>query len=413
MTAVLAFGTSACGLLERDLPESASGFIPQYAPGPEYEALFPRYVEMCALSQFRTVKGQKGGIAGHGVLYLRGACRDATSEIPQLRLCEATPGPNEGVGVSVNRWLENANWVAVPGREFFFHGGLEPGETLTQARFDQAVDRAVELGIFRGTKLAHPPNEPAHASLREFIAKNSAVTDFAITFGRTVLCTRVPVTEAMLGQIVEFLNDVNRQYATGSVEFHWSGYADNCVHLVHNALAAASIWEPKSVNAIKIRQFFNIAVPANEFLHLADRTTQFPLEDFQKVWRDQAAHDSLLEFDWLPGHPGALLTSMHVHAENELFDTAFRLFVLELPLHLGSTHRAEELFGDPRFVDLRKNLEWYGSRYAEIARTHSGDEARVLAGDREGPVRMRYDAYIRKQRDAVASALARLGPEDG
>lgn len=164
----------------------------------------------------------------------------------------------------------------------------------------------------------------------------------------------------MLTQTVEFLNDLNRQYAAGSIEFHWSGYSDNCVHLVHNALAAASIWEPKSVNAIKIRQFFNMAIPANE-----------------------------------------------------LYDSAFRLFVVELPLHLGSTHRAEELVGDPRFVDLRKNLEWYRSRYARIAWAHTRDEARVLAGDHEGPVRTRYDAYIRKQLDAVAAALARLDPSDG
>jgi hypothetical protein len=410
VVAVVAFGSPACGLLERDLPESASGFISEYQPGPAYEALFPRYVEMCALSQFRTLEGSKGGIPGHGVLYLKGACRDSRSDAPQLRLCDATTGPEEGVGVTVNRWLENANWIAVPGRDFFFHGDLEPGEKLTRARFDRAVDRAIELDIFRGIELWHPPNEAPHASLREFIAKNSAVTDFAITFGRTVLCARVPVSEAMLGQVVDFLNDLNRQYATGNVEFHWSGYSDNCVHLVHNALAAAGIWEPKSVNAIKIRQFFNLAIPANEFLDLAERATQFPLEDFEKVWRDQAAHASLLEFDWLPGHYGALLTSMHVHADNELYDTAFRLFVLELPFHLGNTHRAEELFGDPRFVDLRKNLEWYRSRYAEIASAHAGDEARALAGDRKGPLRLRYDAYIREQRDATAAALARLGP---
>lgn len=72
-----------------------------------------------------------------------------------------------------------------------------------------------------------------------------------------------------------------------------------------------------------------------------------------------------------------------------------------------------QLFGDPRSVDLRKNLEWYRSRYAEIARAHAGDEARVLAGDRKGPVRARYHAYIQKQRDAVAAALARLAPADG
>ena len=45
--------------------------------------------------------------------------------------------------------------------------------------------------------------------------------------------------------------------------------ADNCVHTVRNALAAANFWSPISVLEIKIRHLLNPAVPANEFVHLA------------------------------------------------------------------------------------------------------------------------------------------------
>ena len=45
--------------------------------------------------------------------------------------------------------------------------------------------------------------------------------------------------------------------------------ADNCVHTVRNALAAANFWSPISVLEIKIRHLLNPAVPANEFANLA------------------------------------------------------------------------------------------------------------------------------------------------
>jgi hypothetical protein len=395
-------------LLERDLDVPASGYLEAHQPGVEYEQLFPRYIELCALSQFRTVEGRTGGLPGHGVMYLKGACRDEQAPYPKLRLCDARLGPEEGVGVSVNRWLANVNWIAVPGRDFFFHGDLEPDDRLTRPSFDAAVRKALELELFRGVELLDPPGEEEKPTLEDFVAANSAGTDFGITFGRTVLCARVPVTESMLEQIVIFLNDVNHQYQTGNIQYHWSGYSDNCVHLQHNALAAAGVWEPKSVNAIKLRQLFNLAIPANEFLDLAERATEFPLEHFQKVWDDEVARDALLEFGWLPGHHGALLTSMHVHEANDLYETAFRLFVLELPFQLGGADRAATLFGDARLLDLATNLRWYRSRYQQILAGRPPDEGPSLAGDRERTVRRRYYVYVQAKLQEVEAALARL-----
>jgi hypothetical protein len=39
-------------------------------------------------------------------------------------------------------------------------------------------------------------------------------------------------------------------------------------------LAAADIWSPLSVRAVKFRQLFNLAVPANEFVNLAELGTE-------------------------------------------------------------------------------------------------------------------------------------------
>ena len=54
----------------------------------------------------------------------------------------------------------------------------------------------------------------------------------------------------MLERIVQYLNELNRAYATGEADYQWSGYSDNCVHTLHNALAHASVWRSKSVQSI-------------------------------------------------------------------------------------------------------------------------------------------------------------------
>src|SRR5215831_8887406 len=93
--------------------------IVEQRPDAAYERLFPYYVELCAGSQFRAKLTGEGGIAGHAVMYLKGACREEDAPFPQLRRCrvaaKSLDDPEHGVGISVNRWLKNVNWVAIPG----------------------------------------------------------------------------------------------------------------------------------------------------------------------------------------------------------------------------------------------------------------------------------------------------------
>src|SRR5271169_4261808 len=64
--------------------------IVERRPDAAYEKLFPYYVELCAASQFRSIlTGEGGGVAGHAVLYLKGACKDDGDPFPQLRRCRA------------------------------------------------------------------------------------------------------------------------------------------------------------------------------------------------------------------------------------------------------------------------------------------------------------------------------------
>src|SRR5215813_14041960 len=125
--------------------------IVERRPDPAYDSLFPYYVELCATSQFRSKLKGEGGVAGHAVMYIKGACKDEQAAYPQLRRCSAAAteveDPEHGAGISVGRWFRNVNWVATPGYDLFYRGNLKVGESLTQAHFDATVRHAMAKGI--------------------------------------------------------------------------------------------------------------------------------------------------------------------------------------------------------------------------------------------------------------------------
>ena len=126
--------------------------IVERRPDPAYDRLFPYYVELCATSQFRSKLKGEGGVAGHAVMDIKGACTDERASFPHLRRCRTVAteldDPQHGVGVSVGRWFRNINWVAVPGYKLFFEGDIKPGEPLTQEQFAATVREAIDKQIY-------------------------------------------------------------------------------------------------------------------------------------------------------------------------------------------------------------------------------------------------------------------------
>ena len=248
-----------------------------------------------------------------------------------------------GDAVSVNQLFKSVNWVATPGYELVFPGGLAPGERLTLARFRAVEQQAIATGIYKGVTFHRFAGAASDTDLRDFLERAGIGTDLALQFARSVFCARLPVTEAMLDPIIAFLNDKNREYVEGEADYNWSAWADNCSHTMRNVLAAANIWSPLSVRTTKLRQIFCLAVPANEFVNLAELMTGGDLEDYRDILREGPRRDAFHEFRWLPTRQGALLKTLPVHDPNNLYDTTFRLFTLQLPFSDGS---------DERFVDL-------------------------------------------------------------
>lgn len=371
-----------------------------HEPEARYEALFPYYVELCAMSQFRSEDLGRGGSPGHAVMYLKGACRDREAPYPKLRRCSGgvsdPASPEHGVGISVNRWLRNVNWLAFDGRSLFYDGRVGPDETVTRARLDSLVREAIDAGVYRGVELWPYPGQTPDSTLFDFVSQNGAGTDFALRYARSGLCGRLPIEPAMLDEMIHFLNDLNREFATGAEDYRWSVYADNCVHTLRNALAAASVSDPISVRTAKLLQLFHLAVPANEAIRLAALGTMGPVGSYPEIFADAPMRDAMLEFGWLPTRHGSLLVSLPVHARNELFDPRPRMLVFQGPLTLRKTRKLLEMLDDPRFTEIDANLRHFDEVYRGIlARKDEPDDVFAsLRGDRYRRVRRRYVSVI-------------------
>jgi hypothetical protein len=234
--------------------------------------------------------------------------------------------------------------VATPDTDLFFEGGLQEGETLDEAGRQRALERALELGVYRGVQV-HPKyleDKPADLDLERFVTRKGLGTDYALSFGRSVMCSRVPLTEDAMRRAIDLLNGLNEKYFSTGREYEWSGYYNNCAHTVHNALAAAGIWAPKSVNERRVRQLFNLSVPANEFADLA-----------------------ILTGETSP-RPGALFSLIPVHTPNELYDTHFTLYVLEGQIFMKQkSKKIRQMAREKRFTDLDANLEYFADTRKE------------------------------------------------
>lgn len=382
-------------------------------PEPVYDRLYPYYVELCALSQIAPIGHDKGGSAGHAVLYLKGACRDKDAAYPTIKMCDPKranlKSPDTGVGISVNKIFQNVNWVATPTKKLFFRGALPERKVLTKKEFEKAIDKAVKLGVFDGIKVheQYLKDKPEDMPLEEFIANESIGTDFALTFGRSVFCVRLPITEAMLGKMVDYLNGLNEEYATDKAGYNWSGYHDNCAHTVHNALASAQVWEHKTINTFRLLQLFNLAIPANEFIDLAMLVKHYPVEDIRRIYDDDFYRKSLIENDWVPAEAGSLLDVRSVHKKNELYNTKFNIFILQRPFARDKGDKIRDMLEEPRFTSLKDNLLYFKNRYEKILE----DKPEAFKKGKKGSYqkfKKEYYNYIEDELEIVNKNLKRV-----
>jgi hypothetical protein len=335
-----------------------------------YTALHPYYLEFCALSEIQKRPGYgadiRGGVGGHSTIYLNGACR-AGDGYPEIAVCPGDPGSN-GVGLSVNAHFANANWVAIPGRDLFYHGDLKPRQALTREIYDATKAHAKRLGIYDAIRFHDRVFEdmPPGYARDAFKYEVSIATDYAVGYGRDRYCARVPVSRPQMARITDYLNGLNRPYRDGKAEFEWSVLTNNCIHIAHNALTAIGFWPLWPTHRFILIAVFDFPVPKNEFVNIMRRANDMPIGDLLAVWNDMPARRALLAGEGLPTREGALATFEPVVHENPLYETDLQLIFYDEPLFGPYEGWYRRIAAEPRYSDLQADLAYFGGLYARI-----------------------------------------------
>ena len=356
MTVLTSLWLAACATVRFD----------QDAAQPDYASQHPTYAEYCTLSQIKKKPGFgadiRGEIGGHAVFYLNGACVVQGAHYPVLELCEGG-----GVGLSMNAHFRNAKWVATPGREFFFHGNLPAAAPLTHVAYRAVQREAKRLRIYDGVEFhddVFHDMEPGW-SREDWKYEVSAATDYAIGMGRGRYCARVPVDRAAMARMVDFLNAENAPYRAGA-PFHWNIITDNCIHLAHNALAAAGIWDELPIHRPLLLAMFDFPVPRNEFVNVVRRTNDALHADPGAVYRDLAARRALLEHGALPSRPGALAEVRPPQQANAVYETELKMIFYDEPIFGPYQGWFDQVFSQRRYTDAAANRAFFQERSRQI-----------------------------------------------
>ena len=368
--------------------EQGSGEIDSTRAQGIYNAIFPYYAEVCVVTQYHKKGSTPGGWGGHASLFLHGAEIDPSRGYPRLQLAAddgSLSGPDTGTGISVNQILSNVNWVAIPGRDQFFRGGLTPEQTLDDASYEAAVETATMSGWFAGVKIKDSVmrRRPAAMPTTEFIVRNSIGTDFALNFARTAYCARLPLSREATAQVIAYLNGANERAQEGG--YTWNAYTDNCSHITHNALAAAGVWDAKQTRrpgvanvvkdilsvakAVALRRMSDFSFPANNFVRAFEAGNERPIDGAAAAFKD---HDLIrtLNDGWMSTGPGALIVTypMHEATRNRVFAAGRDPFLFSVPRVWDKEDKFKILTrnASPSLTDLGPNLSHFRDRFAEI-----------------------------------------------
>jgi hypothetical protein len=380
--------------------------------GTAYEDFYPYYAEVCALSELRKKPGfgaeLASGVGGHALLYLNGVRLDRRAGYPVLRLCTADEQPaNHGAGISVNSHYSNANWVAVEGRDFLWRGALAEGEYLSREAYARTQVQAKAKGILDGVNFHKEffRDKPAGMSDYDYMYEISIATDYGALFGRDSYRTRIPLDRARMGAVVDYLNAINAPYRAGERIYRWRLFNDNCVHVAHNALAAAGVWGPWPTGQFVPFAVWRFPVPKNAFIDLLLRGNELPLEDAQALYEDAYARRALLTSGTLPTAPGTLASIVHAIAGNDVYDvTNLRLIFFDNFFWGPYRFNFKRILAAPHYADLHSNLRHFAARYAAAQTT---GRPKRLRGER-AVFQTCYEEHLANQAAIVARQLARL-----
>lgn len=407
---------------------SSTAETPQSKTERIYNSLFPYWAEVCAGSEYAKRSGKfdkgkkeiilKGGNGGHAVMFIHGACMNSEAAIPQLKLCEKdsdATNPDSGVGISVDKIFKNINWMGSSGRNLFFNGGLRDDEVLTPQRYEKLVaDLAKNPALSKvaiedellsrfNTQYKLTLSElklPSHRSqYQEIIVREMIGTDVGLSLARSLLCTRLPLPQAALQDMINWLNERNLE--AFKYGYHWDGVLDNCSHTTSNAFAATGVYDFKDtdrasdnalVNLGKISSFVlqsgfkailhempGISAPTNNVIRLAEAAFERKIGSAADTFGNKDHYQTMAKHRWISYQPGAMMAVINIRlpAVNQIYVQGKEAFIFKAP-PIKPQRKKLERYRDldhKIYFDLQSNLEFFIKEYRDaLAKQKSVDE---------------------------------------
>jgi len=200
-----------------------------------------------------------------------------------------------------------------------------------------------------------------------------------------------------IGKVIAYLNSVNESAQKSG--YTWNMYTNNCSHVVHNALAAAGVWDPKVARgpgaidvardvvsvakALVLNQMSDFSFPANNFVRLYEAGNARPIDDALSAFRNHDVRRTMSD-GWITTAPGALIATYPIHdaSRNQMFAAGRDPFLFSVPMLWDKADTFKMLTRDaPSIVtDLAENLAHYRESYLKTLANQRSleDEVRLL-----------------------------------
>lgn len=332
----------------------------------EYDEIFPLYVDACALTQIKKQDQHDGNPWGHSILYVKGLCKDNSLPYPTVKVCDEDVDlsrPQSGTMLSSVRAINNTNWVATPGY-LAFDGDYSPGQPIDEIAYEHAKKEMIEAQVFNGVQMRSKflKEKPLLYTKEEYMIETSLGTDYAVSWGRTALCHRIPITRTQLELLAQHYNHLNDPYRDSKVKFQWHTFNNNCAHLVRNGLAAIGIMKPQAIGRPFHHWFGDFLTPIGEFTKLKKSIKKFHIPHVQEAYQHEKIRDHFLANGHLRFPHGMIVIKKDIMPDNLLFERKLTTSFL-VPFSKEKKKVLKKQLKKDRFTDLLENLKHFESEY--------------------------------------------------
>ncbi|MBC62205.1 MAG: hypothetical protein CMP11_07080 [Zetaproteobacteria bacterium] len=334
-----------------------------------YDILYPYYIKYCSTTKYhpREGKGLQGTIAGHGVFYLKGVCKNNSLSPSGLSICEKErdyTDKNLGVGISVSKGLKNVSFFVFPSWELFFFPPINKNSTFDLKKKNEIIESYLKDNIFKDIEF-HDfmfPKTLINKHKEKFIAHYTFGSDYALALARNVYCINIPTNRKIMEKVVLELNHLDHTNRSNKGEnyrgfffrgtkkdnsFHWHGVFDNCIHPIVNILHRIGLLKEKKSNRPLTRQIFNIPIPSNTILDI-HKAANLKKIDIDHYYNDPKKKETFVKYRWISQQAGVVSEKIGIFEDNNVYKENDKMFVFP-HLYKKRDQQIRTLFKNPQF----------------------------------------------------------------